>query len=52
MAEEYVGIDLHRRRSVIYRMDQAGETSSTRSGSRTNQCTSPGRSAPLRSALT
>lgn len=25
MEEEYVGIDLHRRRSVIYRMDQAGE---------------------------
>ena len=22
MAEEYVGIDLHRRRSVIYRMDE------------------------------
>ena len=25
MEKEYVGIDLHRRRSVIYRMDQAGE---------------------------
>jgi len=25
MAQEYVGIDLHRRRSVIYRMDQAGD---------------------------
>ena len=25
MTQEYVGIDLHRRRSVIYRMDQAGE---------------------------
>jgi len=25
MGKEYVGIDLHRRRSVIYRMDQAGE---------------------------
>ena len=25
MAKEYVGIDLHRRRSVIYRMDQAGD---------------------------
>ncbi len=25
MKKEYVGIDLHRRRSVIYRMDQAGE---------------------------
>jgi transposase len=25
MAREYVGIDLHRRRSVIYRMDEAGE---------------------------
>jgi hypothetical protein len=25
MAQEYVGIDLQRRRSVIYRMDQAGE---------------------------
>ena len=27
MAKEYVGIDLHRRRSVIYRMDEAGERS-------------------------
>ena len=25
MGKEYVGIDLHRRRSVIYRRDQAGE---------------------------
>jgi hypothetical protein len=25
MTQEYVGIDLHRRRSVIYRMDEAGE---------------------------
>ena len=25
MGKEYVGIDLHRRRSLIYRMDQAGE---------------------------
>ena len=25
MGKEYVGIDLHRRRSVIYRMDEAGE---------------------------
>ena len=25
MDREYVGIDLHRRRSVIYRMDQAGD---------------------------
>jgi transposase len=25
MAQEYVGIDLHRRRSVIYRMDEHGE---------------------------
>jgi transposase len=25
MSKEYVGIDLHRRRSVIYRMDEAGE---------------------------
>ena len=25
MGKEYVGIDLHRRRSVIYRMDQAGD---------------------------
>ena len=25
MEKEYVGIDLHRRRSVIYRMDQAGD---------------------------
>jgi len=25
MGREYVGIDLHRRRSVIYRMDEAGE---------------------------
>jgi transposase len=25
MAQEYVGIDLHRRRSVIYRMDENGE---------------------------
>lgn len=25
MEKEYVGIDLHRRRSLIYRMDQAGE---------------------------
>ena len=25
MGQEYVGIDLHRRRSVIYRMDQAGD---------------------------
>ena len=25
MEKEYVGIDLHRRRSVIYRMDRAGE---------------------------
>ena len=25
MEREYVGIDLHRRRSVIYRMDAAGE---------------------------
>jgi hypothetical protein len=25
MAPEYVGIDLHRRRSVIYRMDEHGE---------------------------
>ena len=23
--QQYVGIDLHRRRSVIYRMDEAGE---------------------------
>ena len=26
MGRQYVGIDLHRRRSVIYRMDEAGET--------------------------
>ncbi len=25
MSQECVGIDLHRRRSVIYRMDQAGD---------------------------
>jgi len=25
MGKEYVGIDLHRGRSVIYRMDEAGE---------------------------
>jgi hypothetical protein len=25
VAQEYVGIDLHRRSSVIYRMDQAGK---------------------------
>jgi transposase len=25
MTQEYVGIDLHRRRSVIYRMDEHGE---------------------------
>jgi hypothetical protein len=25
VTREYVGIDLHRRRSVIYRMDEAGE---------------------------
>ena len=25
MGKEYVGIDLHRRRSLIYRMDQAGD---------------------------
>jgi transposase len=31
MAQEYVGIDLHRRRSVVYRMDEHGEKiSSTR----------------------
>ncbi|MGQ0433436.1 MAG: IS110 family transposase [Microthrixaceae bacterium] len=29
MGREYVGIDLHRRRSVIVRMDEAGETRST-----------------------
>ena len=29
MSREYVGIDLHRRRSVIVRMDEAGETLST-----------------------
>ncbi|MGO8871162.1 MAG: IS110 family transposase [Acidimicrobiales bacterium] len=27
MGKEYVGIDLHRRRSVLYRMDEAGEKS-------------------------
>ena len=26
MEQEYVGIDLHRSRSVIYRMDQAGDS--------------------------
>ncbi len=25
MAQEYVGIDLHRRRSVIYQMDEQGD---------------------------
>ncbi len=29
MAGQYVGIDLHRRRSVVVRMDEAGETVST-----------------------
>jgi len=29
MSREYVGIDLHRRRSVIVRMNEAGETLST-----------------------
>ena len=37
MDREYVGIDLHRRRSVIYRMDQAGDKID-RCGSITNQC--------------
>ena len=29
MSREYVGIDLHRRRSVIVRLNEAGETLST-----------------------
>ena len=29
MSRQYVGIDLHRRRSVIVRMTEAGETLST-----------------------
>ena len=29
MSREYVGIDLHRRRSVIVRMNEAGETLSS-----------------------
>ena len=29
VSREYVGIDLHRRRSVIVRMDEVGETLST-----------------------
>jgi len=29
VSREYVGIDLHRRRSVIVRMNEAGETLST-----------------------
>ncbi len=42
MGKEYVGIDLHRRRSLIYRMDQAGEKiDSVRST--TNRAISPRR---------
>ena len=43
MAQEYVGIDLHRRRSVIYRMDEAGREDRLASGSTTNPCALPRR---------
>jgi hypothetical protein len=50
MGKEYVGIDLHRRRSVIYRMDEAGERRCGRGNYRERE-RGPGYCTPLRSEM-
>jgi hypothetical protein len=48
VSKEYVGIDLHRRRSVIYRMDEAGqEISCVRIPSQPDELTAAMSQVPL-----